>query len=161
MTKTFGYCCPKMEITKYLILEGRLGDYGRFPLESSEERYIPATQTWRWDLRLIRTQHNETKIKEKSWEKWSTPLTHHYKIIYLWLLSTDALTKQKSAVVYQYPLYCTCKQDWEEVLGTTTLSNGKTHFGSTSRTGQSAPLKMVPNIPVGLNRNGPFHLNSW
>ena len=54
-----------MEITKYLILEGMLGNYGRIPLESSEERYIPATQTWRWDARLIRTQHNETKIKEK------------------------------------------------------------------------------------------------
>lgn len=64
MTKTFGYCCPKMEITKYLILEGRLGDYGRFPLESSEERYIPATRT---DLTLGRafdshpTQRNQNK----------------------------------------------------------------------------------------------------
>ena len=42
MIKTFGYCCPKMEITKYLILKRRLGNYGALPLESSEERYIPA-----------------------------------------------------------------------------------------------------------------------
>ena len=38
------------------------------------------------------------------------------------------------------------------------------HFGSTDRnkrTGQSGPLsKVVPNIAVGPNRNGPFHLIS-
>ena len=48
------------------------------------------------------------------------------------------------------------------VLGTTILSNGKGHFGPTDRdkrTGQSGPpSKLVPNITVGLNRNGPFHL---
>ena len=42
------------------------------------------------------------------------------------------------------------------------MSNGKGHFGPTDRndqTGQSGPpLKLVPNIPVGPNRNGPFHL---
>ena len=43
------------------------------------------------------------------------------------------------------------------VLGTTLLSNGNGHFGRPTR-----PLKedhkMVPNIPVGPNQNGPFHL---
>ena len=42
------------------------------------------------------------------------------------------------------------------------LANGKGHFGPTERndqTGHSGPLsKLVPNIPVGPNRNGPFHL---
>ena len=42
------------------------------------------------------------------------------------------------------------------------MANGKAHFGPTERndqTGQSgAPSKLIPNIPVGLNRNGPFHL---
>ena len=46
-------------------------------------------------------------------------------------------------------------------LGTTILSNGKGHFGRTdrdNRTGQSGPpSKLVPNIPVGINRNGPLH----
>ena len=48
------------------------------------------------------------------------------------------------------------------VLGTTILSNGKEHFGLTDRNDQTGqrgpPLKLVPNIPVGPNRNGPFHL---
>jgi len=48
------------------------------------------------------------------------------------------------------------------VLGTTILTNGKGHFGSTdrdNRPGQSGPpSRLVPNIPVGPNRNGPFHL---
>ena len=42
------------------------------------------------------------------------------------------------------------------------MSNGKGHFGLTDRndqTGQSGPpSKLVPNIPVKRNRNGPFHL---
>ena len=46
--------------------------------------------------------------------------------------------------------------------GDNNLSNGKGHFGPTDRdkrTGQSGPhSKLVPNITVGLNRNGPFHL---
>ena len=41
------------------------------------------------------------------------------------------------------------------------MSNGKGHFGPTDRndqTSQSGPSpKLVPNIPVGPNRNGPFH----
>ena len=48
------------------------------------------------------------------------------------------------------------------VLGTTILPNGKGHFGPTDRndqTGRSGPTsKLVPNIPVGPNQNGPFHL---
>ena len=48
------------------------------------------------------------------------------------------------------------------ILGTTILSNGKGHFGPTYRndqTGQSwPPSKLVQNIPVGPNRNGPYHL---
>ena len=48
------------------------------------------------------------------------------------------------------------------VLGTTILSNGKDHFGPTDRNDQTGqrgpPSKLVPNIPVGPNRNGPFHL---
>ena len=43
------------------------------------------------------------------------------------------------------------------VLGITILSNGKGHFGPTKQdnpTGQSGPpSKLVPNIPVGPNRN--------
>ena len=42
------------------------------------------------------------------------------------------------------------------------MSNGKRHFGPTDRndqTGQSRPpSKLVPNILVRPNRNGPFHL---
>ena len=48
------------------------------------------------------------------------------------------------------------------VLETTILSNGNGDFGPTDRndqTGQSGPpSKLVPNIPVGPNRNGPFRL---
>ena len=48
------------------------------------------------------------------------------------------------------------------VLGTTILSNGKEHFGPTDRNDQTGqrgpPSKLVLNIPVGPNRNGPFHL---
>ena len=48
------------------------------------------------------------------------------------------------------------------VLGTTILANGKGHFGPTERNDQTGhsgpPSKLVPNIPVGPNRNGPFHL---
>ena len=61
--------------------------------------------------------------------------------------------------------YCFCKQDTKERywgVGITILSNGEGHFGPTDRndqTGQSGPpSKLVPNIPVGPNRNGPFHL---
>ena len=47
-------------------------------------------------------------------------------------------------------------------LGPPILSNGKGHFGRIERnvqTGQSGlPSKVVPNIPFGPNRNGPFHL---
>ena len=54
-------------------------------------------------------------------------------------------------------LYCSCKQDT-----TTILSNGTGHFGSSDRdnwTGQRGPpSKLVPNIPLRPNRNGPFHL---
>ena len=50
------------------------------------------------------------------------------------------------------------------VLGTTILSNGKEHFGPTERNDQTGqrgpPSKLVPNIPVRPNRNGPFHLMS-
>ena len=48
------------------------------------------------------------------------------------------------------------------LLGTTILSNGEGHFRPTGRndqTGQSGPpSKLVPNIHVGPNQNGPFHL---
>ena len=50
------------------------------------------------------------------------------------------------------------------VLGIAIVSNGNGHFGPTYRndqTGQSGPpSKVVPNIPVGPNRNGPFDLIS-
>jgi len=46
--------------------------------------------------------------------------------------------------------------------GATILPNGKEHFGSTDQddqTGHSGPpSKLVPNIPVGPNRNGPFFI---
>ena len=46
--------------------------------------------------------------------------------------------------------------------GDNNLSNGKGYFGPTDRnyqTGHSGPpSKLVPNIPVGPNRVGPFHL---
>ena len=42
------------------------------------------------------------------------------------------------------------------------LANGKGYFGPTDRNDQTGhsgpPSKLVPNIPVGPNRNGPFHL---
>ena len=42
------------------------------------------------------------------------------------------------------------------------MANGKGHFGPTDRNDQTGhsgpPSKLVPNIPVGPNRNGPFHL---
>ena len=47
-------------------------------------------------------------------------------------------------------------------LGTTIFSNGKGHFGPADRKDQSGqsgpPSKLVPNILVGPNRNGLFHL---
>ena len=46
-------------------------------------------------------------------------------------------------------------------MGTTILANEKGHFGPTDRNDQTGhsgpPSKLVPNIPVGPNRNGPFH----
>jgi len=46
-----------------------------------------------------------------------------------------------------------------------TFSNGKGRFGPTDRndwTGQSGPpSKVVLNIPVGKNQNGPLHLISY
>ena len=46
--------------------------------------------------------------------------------------------------------------------GDNILSNGKGHFGPTNwnnQTSQSGPTsKLIPNIPVGPNRNNPFHL---
>ena len=48
------------------------------------------------------------------------------------------------------------------LLGTTILANGKGHFGLTDRNDQTGhcgpPSKLLPNIPVGPNRNGPFRL---
>ena len=42
------------------------------------------------------------------------------------------------------------------------MSNGNGHFGPTDRNDQTSqsgpPSKLVPNIPVGPNRNAPFHL---
>ena len=59
-------------------------------------------------------------------------------------------------VSYRASGYCSCKQ------GTTILSNGKGPFGKTDRkdqTGQRGPpSKLVPNIPVGPNRNSLFHI---
>ena len=54
--------------------------------------------------------------------------------------------------------YRTCKQDTEErYSGYNNLANGK----EPSRTNQIRPSsKMFPNIPVGPNRNDPFHLFS-
>ena len=47
-------------------------------------------------------------------------------------------------------------------LGTTVLSNGKGHSSPTDRNDQTSqsgpPSKLVSNIPVKPNRNGPFHL---
>ena len=49
------------------------------------------------------------------------------------------------------------------VLGITLLSNGKGDFGRTDwnyHTGQRGPTsKLVPNISVGTNQNGPFHFD--
>ena len=46
-----------------------------------------------------------------------------------------------------------------------TFSNGKGRFGPTDKndwTGQSGPpSKVVLNIPVGRNQNGPLHLISY
>ena len=42
------------------------------------------------------------------------------------------------------------------------MSNGKGHFGPTDRNNQTGergpPSKLVPNVPVRPNQNGPFHL---
>ena len=59
--------------------------------------------------------------------------------------------------------YCSCKQDTKErYWGEQFCQMEPGHFGPTNRndqTGQSGPpFKLVPNIPVGPNRNGPFHL---
>ena len=61
---------------------------------------------------------------------------------------------------------CSCKQDTKErYLGQQFWWSGKAHFGPTDRNDQTChcrpPSKLVPNslnIPVGPNRNGPFHL---
>ena len=58
---------------------------------------------------------------------------------------------------------CSCKQDTKERYWGQPwiLANGKAHFGSTDRNNQTdhcgPPSKLVPNVPVGPNRNGPFH----
>ena len=58
-------------------------------------------------------------------------------------------------------LFLKTEYEWA-VLGTTILSNAKRHFGPTDRDNQNGqsgpPSKLVPNIPVGPNRNGRFHL---
>ena len=41
--------------------------------------------------------------------------------------------------------------------GGTILSNRKGHFGWSGQSG--LPSKLVPNIPVRPNRNGPFHFD--
>ena len=46
-------------------------------------------------------------------------------------------------------------------LETRIFLNGTARFGRTGPTGQKGPPpEVVPNIPVGPNRNGPFHLTS-
>ena len=64
-----------------------------------------------------------------------------------------------------FPLETTwsCKKDRKErYWGQQFWPNGKGHFGPTDRNDQTGhggpPSKLVPNIPVGSNRNGPFHL---
>ena len=53
---------------------------------------------------------------------------------------------------------------YKGVSGETIFLNGKGYFcpsNQNERTGQSGPpskLKVVQNIPVGPNRNDPFHL---
>ena len=44
-------------------------------------------------------------------------------------------------------------------LETRIFVNGTARFGRTGPSGQRGPPpEVVPNIPVGPNRNGPFHL---
>ena len=51
--------------------------------------------------------------------------------------------------------------DRRAVLGTRNLINGTANFGRDIPTGISGPPpEVIPNIPVGRNRNGPFHLIS-
>ena len=39
--------------------------------------------------------------------------------------------------------------------------NGTANFGPTGPSDQSGPAsEVVPNIPIGWNRNGPFHMTS-
>ena len=59
---------------------------------------------------------------------------------------------------YGYCLQKSCAS----LLRTTILANRRGHFGLTYRNEQifqsRPPSKLVPNIPVGPNRNHPFHL---
>ena len=51
--------------------------------------------------------------------------------------------------------------DRRAVMATRKSVNGAAHFGRNIPTGISGqPPEVIPNIPVGRNRNGPFHLNS-
>ena len=53
------------------------------------------------------------------------------------------------------------RHDSEMGLETRIFVNGMPHFSRTGPTGQKGPPpEVIPNIPVGPNRNGPFHLTS-
>ena len=85
-------------------------------------------------------------------------------------IATDSINLRCHALLtaLHFPFETTwsCKQDRKERYWgqqfETILANGKGHFGPTDRNDQTGhsgpPSKLVPNIPVGPNRNGPFHL---
>ena len=105
------------------------------------------------------TFHQQQKfrfeISEISHAKWNGSLQKlNPKIAYI----PFAQTWPKPMHVWLLFLHARYKR---VVLGTSTLSNEKGHFGSTiwyDQTSQSGPpLKLVLNIPVGPNWNGSFH----
>ena len=74
------------------------------------------------------------------------------------------LTKEKWNAFFiksQFPTGPKRSISSEMGLETRIFLNGTTRFGRTRPTGQiGLPPEVVPNIPVGPNRNGPFHLTS-
>ena len=84
-----------------------------------------------------------------------------FRFLEIWeipLAQRNGTLRPNSKVLYRVFGYRTCKQDTEErYSGYNNLANGK----EPRRTNQIRPSsKMFPNIPVGPNRNDPFHFIS-
>ena len=111
------------------------------------------------DLSIIGCLHSKNKFDKRNGRRFPFNKNSDLKLRKFLVPILVAQTRPKPPRVLLLFLWVGYKT---AVLGTTILSNGKGHSGPTDRndqTGQSGQRsKLVPNIPVEPNRNGPFHL---